>query len=66
MWRWGVVPREWRPSHHISSHHFDQQPVLAYLPGALAVILVFSYNFRRHQQQQQQQQQEPERQQQQQ
>ena len=44
MWRLGVLQRKWRPSHHVASHHFDAQPALAYLPGAIVVGLVFWYN----------------------
>ena len=44
MWRLGVLRRRWRPSHHVASHHFDQQPALAYLPGAIVVGLIFCYN----------------------
>ena len=62
MWRRGVPRPLWRPSHHISHHHYDRQPLLAYAPGVLAIVLIFSYNARSQQessQQQQQQQQQP-------
>ena len=31
----------------MSAHHFDRQPALAYLPGAIAIALAFGYNARR-------------------
>ena len=46
-WRWGVPKPKWRPGHYVSAHHFDRQPALAYVPGAIAIALAFGYNARR-------------------
>ena len=43
-WRLGVVPRPWRPSDQISHHHFDRQPVAAYLPGVAVIGALWWYN----------------------
>ena len=43
-WRIDVLRPRWRPSHEIREHHFDRQPVFAYLPGLLAVAGVAYIN----------------------
>lgn len=43
-WRIDVLRPRWRPSHEIREHHFDRQPVLAYLPGVLAIVCVAYIN----------------------